>query len=73
MTNQTDHDRVEHNMTTHPLSEGDVAVVEAVREVFKAAAHYVVEVCPPSRERSLALTDLESGLMWAVASIARAM
>ena len=34
-------------------------------------AEYLEEECPPSRERSLAITKLEECVMWANAAIAR--
>lgn len=62
---------VRWNMTNHTPSEGAILVIEALREGFIALAENVEVACPPSRERSLALTNLEQALMWAVASIAR--
>jgi len=42
-----------------------------LRDAFKELAYEIVENCPNSRERSLALTHLEDANMWANASIAR--
>ena len=39
-------------------------------DVHDIARHFL-NVCPDSRERSLALTKLEESLMWAAAAIAR--
>lgn len=66
------HARVEHNMTNHPpVSDEVVGRFEALRLTAKAFAHEIVELCPPSREQSLALTAAEETLMWAVAAVAR--
>lgn len=63
---------VEHNMTNHPPKDDHVVrLLDDLRRVFKLAASEVVELCPESRERSLALTNIEQGLMWAVAAVAR--
>lgn len=62
----------EFNMTNQPPKAADiVALFEATREPFKVAASFVEANVPPSRERSLAITNLEQALMWAIAAIAR--
>lgn len=42
-----------------------------IREKAKNLAKLLLEYCPHSRERSLALTKLEESVFWANASIAR--
>jgi hypothetical protein len=37
----------------------------------RSFAEMIATFCPPSRERSLALTSVEQSMMWAIASIAR--
>lgn len=44
---------------------------EAIRGKAKEFAELLVTLCPPSRELSVALTELETSVMWANASIAR--
>lgn len=69
---RSDHEVVDHNMTNHaPAHPGVVETFEGLRRAAKLFAHQIVDVCPDSRERSLALTNAEQALMWAVASIAR--
>jgi hypothetical protein len=68
----TEHGLVEHNMTNHaPAHPGVVEQFETLRRAAKMFAHTVIDNCPDTRERSLALTNAEQALMWAVASIAR--
>lgn len=43
---------------------------EAIRTKAKELAHLINESCPESREKSLALTNLQQTTMWANASIA---
>jgi hypothetical protein len=43
---------------------------ENLRRFAKAFAHLIVDKCPDSRERSLALTAVQEAVMWANASIA---
>lgn len=63
---------VEKNMTNHaPASPEVVKKYEAIRESCKMFASLVEELCPDSREKSLAFTNLEQALMWSIASIAR--
>lgn len=42
-----------------------------IRESCKTLAYTIESLCPPSRERSLAITKLEEVMMWANAAIAR--
>lgn len=62
---------VRHNMTNHRPTPAEIGVIEAIRERFISLGNTVQTNCPPSPERSTALTKLEEALMWAVASIAR--
>lgn len=43
---------------------------EALRGKAKELAHMIDELCPSSREKSLAQTNLEQTVMWANKSIA---
>lgn len=43
---------------------------EALRAQAKELARTVLELCPPSRERSLAITAIQQSTMWANAAIA---
>lgn len=71
MTNDL-HQRIDHNMTNHaPKDPSVVDRFEQLREHAKTFAHAVADLCPASREQSLALTSAEEALMWAVAAIAR--
>lgn len=72
MTSEDLHDRIDHDFTNHPpVDPGVVDTFEILRLTFKDAAHTVVDRCPASREQSLALTNLEQGLMYAIAAVAR--
>jgi hypothetical protein len=67
-----EHEQLEHNLTNHaPINDDVVQRFEQVREPAKAFGGSILALCPASRERSLALTNLEQAVMWAVASIAR--
>jgi len=55
----------------HAPKEGQTEKYEAIRNKAKELAYLIDELCPPSRERSIAHTNLEQVSMWANASIAR--
>lgn len=55
----------------HAPKEGQTEKYEAIRNEAKELAYLIDELCPPSRERSIAHTNLEQVSMWANASIAR--
>ena len=60
------------NIYTYHAPFGDQTVRYAViRETAKSLAEYLQAFCPDSRERALAMTNLEQAVMWANASIAR--
>lgn len=60
-----------YNLTNHPPTLDQAERMERLRETAKRLTSMIYVNCPKSRERSLALTNLEQVTMWAVASIAR--
>lgn len=62
---------LENNYKYHAPKQGQQEKYEAIREKAKELAHIIEELCPNSREKSLAHTNLEQATMWANASIAR--
>ena len=46
-------------------------MLRKIREEAGNFAWMLMTICPPTRERSLAMTALEEAVMWANASIAR--
>ena len=61
------------NILKYHNVQGDqdvVAAMERVREVLTEAAVEVGKLTPPSRERSLFLTNIQQGQMMAIASLA---
>lgn len=62
---------LETNFTYHAPSENQVDRYQFLRDKAKELAYAIDERCPSSREKSLALTNLEQAVMWANASIAR--
>lgn len=62
---------IETNFTYHSPSENQKDRYHVIREKAKELAYAIDERCPSSREKSLAMTNLEQAVMWANASIAR--
>jgi hypothetical protein len=62
---------LESNFTYHAPKGDQQARYVALRDCAKEFAKMILEKCPESRERSVALTELETSVMWANASIAR--
>lgn len=62
---------LEKRFTYHAPKEGQPERYTQIRAKAKELAELVVELAPSSRERSLALTKIEEGVMWANAAIAR--
>lgn len=62
---------IENNFSYHAPKEGQPAKYEAIRNKAKELAYLIEEQVPNSREKSLALTNLEQATFWANAGIAR--
>ncbi|MEV2449135.1 hypothetical protein ABNC90_17770 [Paenibacillus larvae] len=63
--------QIENNFKYHAPKEGQPEKYTAIREKAKELAYLIDELCPNSREKSLAITNLEQAVMWANAAIAR--
>jgi hypothetical protein len=62
-----DHDKA---LSYHPLTEGRGELHEQIRAAAKAFASVVDQICPLSRESSLAFTSIQEAAMWANAALA---
>jgi hypothetical protein len=63
--------RIERDFNYHAPKEDQPERYTDLRSLARTLAVRMILRCPPSRERSLALTKLEESVMWANASIAR--
>ncbi|MBT2603750.1 hypothetical protein J7E55_12055 [Bacillus sp. ISL-53] len=63
--------QIENNFKYHSPKEGQPEKYTAIREKTKELAYLIDQECPNSREKSVALTEHETAVMWANASIAR--
>lgn len=64
-------DDLENRFTYHAPKPGQPEKYQQIRGLAHELAMLVDELCPGSREKSLALTKLEESVMWANAAIAR--
>lgn len=69
--NKTINQQIENNFMYHAPKEGQPEKYEAIREKAKELAYLLDDLCPNSREKSVAMTNLETTVFWANASIAR--
>ena len=67
---RNDSRNIEHNFKYHSLSIEQLRQTHNIREKAKELA-YLINDCPESRERSLAMTNLEQATMWANAAVSR--
>jgi len=51
-----------------PSAEGLRKIAE-IRRAYSAVYDQILKTCPESRERSVALTELETSAMWAVKAV----
>jgi hypothetical protein len=62
---------IENNFSYHAPKMGQPEKYEAIRQKAKELAYLIEETVPNSREKSLAMTNLEQVGFWANAGIAR--
>lgn len=63
--------RCANNLTYHAPKEGQQERYVALRAAALEFALLVIEMTPLSREQAVALTEIETAVMWANAAIAR--
>lgn len=64
-------EQIERNFSYHAPKEGQPEVYEAIRSKAKEFAYLIHELVADSREKSLAMTNLEQTVFWANAAVAR--
>ena len=66
-----DEARLERDFVYHAPKPDQIPRYQQIRDAGKDFARLLLTLCPPSRERSVALTHLETACFAANASIAR--
>lgn len=63
-------EQIENIFTYHAPVGDQTERYQRIRNTAKILASTIQDACPESRERSLAMTNLQQAVMWANASIA---
>jgi hypothetical protein len=63
--------QIENNFKYHAPKPGQPEIYKQIRDRAKELAVLIDEQVPNSREKSLAMTQLEQAVMWANAGVAR--
>lgn len=72
MAMEIDQHEMDRRFSYHPPTDGVQAAKYAqIRQKAREFAELVLELTPPSREQSVALTEIETAVFWANAGIAR--
>lgn len=53
----------------HKPSDDGMNKINRLREVYSEVQRVIDEVCPNSRQKSVAITELETSAMWAIKSV----
>lgn len=53
----------------HKPTDNGMEAINRLRLAFSDVARVIEEVCPPSRQRSVASTELETAAMWAIKAV----
>lgn len=63
-------EQIENTFTYHKPLPGQPERYEKIRADAKVLAYTIQDCCPESREKSLAITNIQQAVMWANAAIA---
>jgi hypothetical protein len=60
---------IEKTFAYHKPSPNGLKKVSSLREMYSVLVQDLKEMCPPSRELSTAITNLETSAMWAIKAV----
>lgn len=64
-------DRINNDFMYHKPDDSAIKLHERSRALCLGLAKELVDICPESRELSIAITHIENAMFWANAAIAR--
>lgn len=67
--NQTEEAGIAKPYAYHKPSDSGLDKITQLRKCFSEADRLLKELCPPSRELSVAITNLETTAMWAIKAV----
>ena len=65
------HEELDTRFSYHRPSSDQIEKYASIRTKARSMAEMMNQLCPESRELSLAMTNMEQAVMWANAAIAR--
>jgi hypothetical protein len=60
---------IDKSYAFHKPSARSIEATNRLREIFSQIERTILEVCPNSRQRALAITNNEQAAMWAIKSV----
>lgn len=67
--NQTTEAGIQRPYAYHKPSDDGLSKITQLRRAFSEVDSMIKELCPQSRERSVAITELETTAMWAIKAV----
>lgn len=67
--NQTVEAGIEKPYAYHKPTDSGLTKITQLRKCFSDADRLIKELCPQSRERAVAITELETTAMWAIKAV----
>ena len=64
-------EELQNRFTYHAPTEDQKSIYEGIRKMGLVLASMIDDLCPDSREKSLALTKVDEAVMWSNAAVAR--
>ena len=62
-------DHIDNPFAYHTPSSFGLARITQLREMFSMTKQVIESVCPESRHRAVAITELETAAMWAIKAV----
>ena len=53
----------------HKPTDDGLAKINKLREIYSEVERVIHEVCPNSRQKAIAVTELETSAMWAIKAV----
>ena len=60
---------IDKQFAYHKPSDEGLDKITQIRTAFSSVLHVIESTCPPSRHRSVAITELETAAMWAIKAV----
>lgn len=68
-SDRKDRAHIDKPFAYHKPSKEGMEKITHLREIFSTCKRVIELICPESRQRSVALTELETSAMWAIKAV----